>query len=66
MLTRDSRIWNVLFAMGLAMAGALIVESDPAAYGLTAVQFKWAQLFAMGFIAAGKLGNSPLPGEHDR
>lgn len=61
-MTRDHRIWNVLFIVGLSMAAGLMAGS-PADYGLTPVQFKWLQLFATGFVAAGKLGNSPLPGK---
>lgn len=59
-LTRDSVLWNVLFTIGLAMAGALIA-GNAVDYGLTSVQFKWLQLLATGLVAAGKLGTSPLP-----
>jgi hypothetical protein len=61
MLTRDSQLWNVLFAIGLAMATVLIAENDPTSYGLSPVQFRWLQLVAVGLVAAGKLGTSPLP-----
>lgn len=61
MLTRDNAIWNVLMVFGLAVAGVLVVANNPADYGLTPVQFKWLQLGAIGFVAVGKLGNSPLP-----
>jgi len=60
-MTRDNRIWTVLFTIGLAMAAGLMAGS-PEDYGLTAVQFKWLQLVATGLVAAGKLGNSPLKG----
>lgn len=59
-LTRDSYLWNVLFVIGLTMAGGLLAGS-PADYGLSPVTFKWLQLLAMGLVAAGKLGTSPLP-----
>lgn len=63
-MTRDSRIWNALFALGLAMAAGLIA-GKPETYGLSEVQFHWLQLAASGLIAAGKFGNSPLKGEND-
>lgn len=63
-MTRDSPIWNVLFAAGLAAAAALIA-GNAADYGLSDVQFRWLQLLATGFVAAGKFGNSPLKGEND-
>ena len=65
MLTRDSHLWNILFVIGLAMAAVLIAEDDPSKYGLSPVMFKWVQLLAVGFVAAGKMGNSPLRGEND-
>jgi hypothetical protein len=59
--TRDSGLWTVLMTFGLAIATALIVANNPADYGLSSVQFKWVQLFAVGLVAVGKLGTSPLP-----
>lgn len=64
MLTRDNRLWTVLFTVGLAAAAGLIAGS-PDDYGLSPVAFKWLQLLATGLVAAGKLGNSPLAGEKD-
>jgi hypothetical protein len=61
MLTRDSQLWNILFIVGLTMAGGLIAGS-PDDYGVGPVAFKWMQLLATGFVAAGKMGNSPLRG----
>jgi hypothetical protein len=63
-MTRDSPIWNWLFAFGLAAAAALIA-GNAADYGLSDVQFRWLQLAASALIAAGKFGNSPLKGEND-
>jgi hypothetical protein len=63
-MTRDSRIWNVLFVVGLTMAGGLIAGT-PEQYGVGPIAFKWLQLAATGLVAAGKFGNSPLKGEHD-
>lgn len=62
MMTRDSRLWNVLFMVGLTMAGGLIAGT-PDQYGVSPIAFKWLQLFATGLVAAGKFGNSPLPGK---
>jgi hypothetical protein len=64
MFTRDSNLWNVLFVIGLTMAGGLIVGT-PEDYGMSAVTFRWTQLLATGFVAAGKLGNSPLKHSDD-
>jgi hypothetical protein len=63
-MTRDSRIWNVMFVVGLTMAGGLIAGT-PEQYGVGPIAFKWLQLLATGFVAAGKFGNSPLKGEND-
>ena len=64
MLTRDSHLWNILFIVGLTMAGGLIA-GNAVDYGVSTITFKWLQLLATGFVAAGKMGNSPLNGRED-
>lgn len=64
MVTRDNRIWTVLYVVGLTAAAGLIAGS-PEQYGMGPIAFKWLQLLATGLVAAGKMGNSPLRGEND-
>jgi hypothetical protein len=64
MFTRDSNVWNVLFTIGGAAAAGLAL-GNPTEYGLSPVAFKWLQLVATVFVAAGKLGNSPLKHSDD-
>ena len=65
MFTRDSPVWNVLMVIGLTMAGGLLAGT-PDDYGVGPITFKWLQLLSTGFIAAGKLGNSPLQGRGEK
>lgn len=65
LFTRDSPLWNILFAIGGVLTVALAPVTNPGDYGLTIVQLNWIRLIASALIATGKLGNSPLASKEE-
>lgn len=58
-LTRDHLVWSLGFTASVLAYGAALVDLVPAAYAPKVL----AVSALLGFIA-GKLGNSPLPGDN--
>lgn len=58
-LTRDHLVWSLGFTASVLAYGAALADLVPAAYAPKVL----AVSALLGFIA-GKLGNSPLPGDN--
>lgn len=58
-LTRDHLVWSLGFTASVLAYGAALVDLVPAVYAPKVL----AVSALLGFIA-GKLGNSPLPGDN--
>lgn len=58
---RDSVLWSVLFYVGMVLSIALPLISDPAAYGIHPIVYRWLLLInAVVTGVSGKLGMSPV------
>jgi hypothetical protein len=58
---RDSRVWHVVFVIGMVLNLAIPLIGDPALFGIPPVAFRWIVLtngVIMGL--AGLFGMSPL------
>lgn len=61
MLTRDHIVWSLGFVASVLAYGAALADIIPPAYAPKVL----AVSGLLGFIA-GKLGNSPLPGDNNK
>jgi hypothetical protein len=66
-MTRDSKLWNILMAVGavLALLSAMPDTTLAVQYGIPLVAIPPIRLAAFLLTAAGKFGNSPLPHSED-